>query len=71
MDVVRLPVELFWASLHGVAELTRTKRFPRSRQKERVRRLSSFSVPCAMTLARRDSAIAATVRSHDVQKSMS
>jgi AcrR family transcriptional regulator len=29
--------ELFWASLHGVAELTRTKRFPRSRQKERVR----------------------------------
>jgi len=31
--------ELFWASLHGVAELTRTKRFPRSRQKERVRAL--------------------------------
>ena len=31
--------ELFWASLHGIAELTRTKRFPRSRQKERVRRL--------------------------------
>jgi AcrR family transcriptional regulator len=31
--------ELFWASLHGVAELTRTKRFPRSRQKERVREL--------------------------------
>jgi AcrR family transcriptional regulator len=29
--------ELFWASLHGVAELTRSKRFPRSRQKERVR----------------------------------
>jgi AcrR family transcriptional regulator len=29
--------ELFWASLHGVAELTRTKRFPRHRQKERVR----------------------------------
>jgi AcrR family transcriptional regulator len=29
--------ELFWASLHGIAELTRTKRFPRSRQKERVR----------------------------------
>src|SRR5215469_4950296 len=28
--------ELFWASLHGVAELTRTKRFPRRRQKERV-----------------------------------
>ena len=31
--------ELFWASLHGVAELTRTKRFPRIRQKERVRAL--------------------------------
>jgi AcrR family transcriptional regulator len=29
--------ELFWASLHGIAELTRTKRFPRSRQKERVK----------------------------------
>ena len=25
--------ELFWASLHGIAELTRTKRFPRNRQK--------------------------------------
>ena len=31
--------ELFWASLHGIAELTRTKRFPRSRQNERVRAL--------------------------------
>src|ERR1700721_1549045 len=31
--------ELFWASLHGIAELTRTKRFPRIRQKERVRGL--------------------------------
>ena len=31
--------ELFWASLHGVAELLRTKRFPQSRQKERVRSL--------------------------------
>src|SRR5215831_14659836 len=31
--------EVFWASLHGIAELTRTKRFPRSRQKERVRAL--------------------------------
>src|SRR5215475_2282636 len=31
--------ELFWASLHGIAELTRTRRFPRSRQKERVRML--------------------------------
>jgi AcrR family transcriptional regulator len=31
--------ELFWASLHGIAELTRTKRFPPNRQKERVRAL--------------------------------
>jgi AcrR family transcriptional regulator len=31
--------ELFWASLHGIAELTRTKRFPPSRQKERLRTL--------------------------------
>jgi AcrR family transcriptional regulator len=31
--------ELFWASLHGIAELTRTKRFPPSRQKVRVRAL--------------------------------
>jgi AcrR family transcriptional regulator len=31
--------ELFWASLHGIAELTRTRRFPRGRQKERVRAL--------------------------------
>jgi AcrR family transcriptional regulator len=31
--------ELFWASLHGIADLTRTNRFPRSRQKERVREL--------------------------------
>ena len=31
--------ELFWASLHGIAELTRTKRFPRDRQKERVKAL--------------------------------
>src|ERR1700748_3322449 len=29
--------DLFWASLHGIAELTRTKRFKPSRQKERVR----------------------------------
>jgi AcrR family transcriptional regulator len=29
--------ELFWASLHGIAELTRTRRF--SREKERVRGL--------------------------------
>ena len=31
--------ELFWASLHGLADLTRTKRLPRSRQKERVKAL--------------------------------
>ena len=31
--------ELFWASLHGIAELTRTKRFPPSRQKQRVKTL--------------------------------
>jgi hypothetical protein len=31
--------ELFWASLHGIAELTRTKRFPPSRQKERLREI--------------------------------
>ena len=31
--------ELFWASLHGIAELTRTRRFPPSRQKDRVRAL--------------------------------
>ena len=34
--------ELFWASLHGIAELSRTKRFPLSRQKERVRTLVEF-----------------------------
>jgi hypothetical protein len=28
--------ELFWASLHGIAELTRTKRFAHSRQNGRV-----------------------------------
>jgi AcrR family transcriptional regulator len=31
--------ELFWASLHGIADLSRTKRFPPVRQKERVRTL--------------------------------
>jgi AcrR family transcriptional regulator len=31
--------ELFWASLHGIAELLRTRRFPRNRQKERVKAL--------------------------------
>ena len=38
--------ELFWASLHGIAELTRTERFPRSRQKERVKALVAlFTFP--------------------------
>lgn len=38
--------ELFWASLHGIAELSRTKRFPPSRHKERVRTLVElFSFP--------------------------
>ncbi len=38
--------ELFWANLHGIAELTRTGRFPRGRQKERVRLLVElFSFP--------------------------
>ena len=38
--------ELFWASLHGIAELSRTKRFPPSRQRERVRTLVKlFSLP--------------------------
>jgi len=31
--------ELLWASLHGVADLTRTKRLPSSRQRERVKAL--------------------------------
>lgn len=31
--------ELFWASLHGAAELTRTRRFPPRRQRERVKTL--------------------------------
>lgn len=38
--------ELFWASLHGIAELIRTKRFPPKRQKDRVRALVElFSFP--------------------------
>jgi AcrR family transcriptional regulator len=38
--------ELFWASLHGIAELSRTKRFPPSRQRERARTLVElFSLP--------------------------
>ena len=31
--------QLFWASLRGISELTRTRRFPPSRQKERLRSL--------------------------------
>ena len=38
-SIAEVTSELFWASLHGIAELTRTKRFPRSRQKERLRAL--------------------------------
>ena len=34
--------ELFWAGLHGIADLTRTKRFPPSRQKERVKMFVEF-----------------------------
>lgn len=34
-----IQAELFWAALHGIAELTRTNRLPRRRQKERVRSL--------------------------------
>ena len=34
--------ELLWASLHGVAELTRTKRFPPSRQKDRTKALADL-----------------------------
>jgi AcrR family transcriptional regulator len=38
--------ELFWASLHGIAELTRARRFPRIRQKERVKTLVElFTLP--------------------------
>jgi hypothetical protein len=43
--------ELFWASLHGIAELTRTKRVPHSRQKERVRALvDRFTFPTDQAL---------------------
>ena len=42
--------ELFWASLHGIAELSRTRRFPPSRQKERVKTLVElFTFPGAET----------------------
>lgn len=43
--------ELFWASLHGIAELSRTKRFPPSRQKERVKTLVEIFSPKANELA--------------------
>ena len=33
---VEVHSELFWAGLHGIAELTRTKRFPLDRHNERV-----------------------------------
>ena len=39
--------ELFWASLHGLAEFTRTKRLPRSRQKERLKALVELFNPRA------------------------
>jgi AcrR family transcriptional regulator len=42
--------ELFWASLHGIAELTRTKRFPLSRQKERLRTLVELFTPVSTGL---------------------
>lgn len=38
--------ELFWANLHGIAELTRTRRLPPHRQKERVRALVELFTPC-------------------------
>lgn len=38
--------ELFWASLHGIAELTRTKRFPPGRQKQRLKAIvERFTFP--------------------------
>ena len=38
--------KLFWESVHGIAELTRTKRFPRIYQKERLRtRVELFTFP--------------------------
>ena len=40
-----ITAELFWASLHGIAELTRTKRFPASRHRERVRMLVELFGP--------------------------
>ena len=37
--------ELFWASLHGIADLSRTRRFPPSRQRERLRTLVALFAP--------------------------
>ncbi|MGA7155487.1 MAG: TetR/AcrR family transcriptional regulator [Acidobacteriaceae bacterium] len=37
--------ELFWASLHGIAELSRTKRLPPIRQKERLKTLIDLFTP--------------------------
>ena len=45
--------ELFWASLHGIAELTRTKRLPQSRQKQRLRAIVElFTLPKNQTSGR-------------------
>ena len=45
MPNAEVVTELFWANLHGVADLTRTGRLPPKRQKERLRTLvSSFSL---------------------------
>jgi AcrR family transcriptional regulator len=45
--------ELFWASLHGIAELTRTRRFPPSRQKERLRKLVLLFANTQETMSRK------------------
>ncbi len=45
--------ELLWASLHGIAELTRTKRFPRTRQRDRTKQLVQL-----FTLAKSTSKVA-------------
>ncbi len=39
--------ELLWASLHGIADLTRTGRLPSSRQRERVKTLIELFVSSA------------------------
>ena len=45
--------ELFWASLHGLADLTRTGRLPMKRRKDRLKALMSLFDP----LAKRQEAI--------------